>query len=151
MILAPDAIAGPRQLVGLSGNGWVNLTWAPPSSGNPSSYNVYRNSSLIGNITDIVDQDANVNYNDTTVTNGEVYSYQVASVENGSMEGGYSNSILKSPSISNLPSAPRNFGFEASPFNDGILFFWDPSLSDGGSSINDHTLYLDNGSEIVCF
>jgi uncharacterized delta-60 repeat protein len=73
---APSA---PQNLVASAGNGWVALTWSAPSSNGGAAvtgYWIYRGPSSnsmtslasIGNVT---------TYNDTTVTGGQTYYYEV--------------------------------------------------------------------------
>jgi fibronectin type 3 domain-containing protein len=58
----------PQSLVAQGSNRTVALTWQAPISGTPTSYNVYRNSLLLENVTE-------QSYYDISVTNGTTYSY----------------------------------------------------------------------------
>jgi hypothetical protein len=63
-----DILFPPRSLNALSGNLKVSLTWQPPVSGNPTSYNIYRNSVLLTSANSLT-------YIDYNVENGIEYTY----------------------------------------------------------------------------
>ncbi len=71
----PDA---PVNLVAISGDGYVNLTWELPAYNGGAEivkFLIYRNGTLIANVSS-----SQLWYNDTSVTNGITYTYTVSAV-----------------------------------------------------------------------
>lgn len=60
----------PLNLTAQGSNRTVALAWQAPVSGVPTSYNIYRNSVLLDNVTEL-------SYYDISVTNGTTYSYYI--------------------------------------------------------------------------
>ena len=65
----------PTNLVAEQGDGSILLTWNEPAIDLPSSYNIYRNNTLLTNTT-------STSYTDSDVTNYTTYSYYVKAVFN---------------------------------------------------------------------
>jgi hypothetical protein len=93
---APPA---PLNLVAKSGDGFVQLNWDAVTVA--TSYKVYRHNSTETVFTLITTTTTNT-YNDTTVTNGETYTYLVTALK-GSLESPPSNDAVATP----LPSVPE--------------------------------------------
>jgi len=92
-VLVPtSAPVAPTGLTASSGNLQVALNWN--SSATATSYNIYRNGSLLGSVTAPVQS-----YADTSVANGTSYSYTVSAV-NSVGEG------AQSGAMSGQPAAP---------------------------------------------
>jgi len=68
-----SGLAPPINLVADAGNGEVHLSWLPPATAEPESYNIYRDIALIANT-------LQTEYNDTNVSNGITYQYFVTAV-----------------------------------------------------------------------
>jgi hypothetical protein len=87
-IWTPAAIAAaPTGLSATGGNGQVNLVWN--ASTGATSYNVYRGTNAGGeSTTPIATGVTDINYTDSTVTNGTTYYYKVAAVNSGGTSGG---------------------------------------------------------------
>jgi len=83
----------------------VNLSWSPSTDNIAiASYNVYRDGTLIGSVTDIT----NTSYGDGTVNANTKYSYSVTAVDGNNNESAKSNSV----SVTTLPTPtpPPNGG-----------------------------------------
>ena len=85
----------PRNLTAIAGDGYVNLSWDPPEINGTTEvleYRIYRNDILIAILP------ANVLwYNDTNVSNGNIYIYYVTAV-NSVGESDRSNEVQAIPS-----------------------------------------------------
>lgn len=83
----------PRNLSGSAGSGTISLGWNAPDANTPSSYNIYRDGSLLTNVT-------GTSHTDNTVQNGVSYTYYVTSLyTSGSGESIPSNSITLTPGM----------------------------------------------------
>ncbi|WP_455391512.1 fibronectin type III domain-containing protein, partial [[Eubacterium] cellulosolvens] len=136
----------PRDLRAIVGDGYVHLSWRSPIfDGNSSitNYTIYRGTSSsgkkmlirVGNIT---------KYNDTKVTNGIKYYYEV-SAKNIIGEGPPSNEVIATPNSSagnitqTIPSYPENLQTRAG--NKYVNLTWEPPASDGNSTILNYLIY----------
>jgi parallel beta-helix repeat protein len=133
--IKPLSASVPTEPLGLSessGDSYVNLTWSPPSDDGGSAiigYNIYRDGSFLGFVTDLW-------YNDTTVTNGITYIYNVTAV-NGVGEGPNSTGVSATPM--GVPSVPQSPGTSS---GDGYVnLTWTAPASDGGSVILLYNIY----------
>ncbi|MDD4034916.1 MAG: C25 family cysteine peptidase, partial [Candidatus Cloacimonetes bacterium] len=70
---SPSSFFPPRDLTASVGNGIVNLNWLAPVTGTPSSYRIYKNGSLLTDVTTL-------SYTDTAVVNETTYSYYVTTI-----------------------------------------------------------------------
>ena len=73
---APNILYPPQNLTATPGNGRVTLNWQAPVSGIPSSYQIYRNGSLLTSVSAL-------SYQDNAVTNDVSYSYYVVAAYPG--------------------------------------------------------------------
>ena len=92
-----SAPSAPYNLAANSGDGYVNLTWDKPICNGSSpitQYNIYRNGVLIKIKTVSSNQ---LWFNDTTVQNGQTYTYYVTAV-NSVGESKKSNEVQATPS-----------------------------------------------------
>jgi fibronectin type 3 domain-containing protein len=81
----------PTNLTGIAGNSTASLSWSAPGGNTPTRYNIYRNTSLIGN-------SVSTNYTDNSVSNGVPYTYYVTAVYSSpSGESSASNSVTLTP------------------------------------------------------
>jgi parallel beta-helix repeat protein len=144
----------PRNLSGRSGNRFICLSWnAPLFDGNSSilNYSIYRGTSsfnksvirLTGNI---------LQFNDTTVTNGITYYYEVSAI-NSLGEGPRSNEVIAKPNYSqgvsnkSIPSHPLNLKVKA---GDGYVYItWSKPQFNGNSSIINYIVYRGNKSGVL--
>nr|MDO8110542.1 fibronectin type III domain-containing protein [Candidatus Sigynarchaeota archaeon] len=131
-------VTAPRNLSAIAGNRWISLSWQEPSSNNGSAimnYNIYRSLSsgaemqvaTIGNVT---------SFNDTGLTNGLCYYYQVAAF-NGVSVGVRSNETCGIPV--SVPAMPRNI--LAQPGNRHINLTWNVPASSGGQPITNYIIF----------
>lgn len=90
---SPQLPSAPSGLAATAGNGFVNLTWfAVPTATN---YVIQRSLNGLGPFT-VLGNTSNTNYNDTQVTNNNVYYYEVAAV-NANGQGSYSTPVSAAP------------------------------------------------------
>ncbi len=128
----------PENVQTSVGNGYVNLTWDPPSDdgGSPiTNYRIYKGTTSVGEsfLTEI---DNILFYNDTSVINGVTYYYQV-SAKNAAWEGVLSEEVQGTPIAP--PSEPLNS--QASYGDSWVNITWDIPSDDGGSSITNYRIY----------
>lgn len=121
----------PEDLQATWGDGYVDLTWSPPSSdgGFPvTSYKVYRRTDT-GAEVNIADQPWFTYFNDTTVANGERHYYRVAAV-NGVGEGPKSNEAVSIPTAT--PASPTSVKAVLSGNDrENVAINWSLSMDDG--------------------
>ncbi len=131
----PDA---PRNLVAPPGAGRVTLAWRAPltDGGSPiTNYTIYRGTASGGE--SLLVEVANVlTFDDTAVTAGTTYFYEVAAVT-AIGEGPRSNEVSATPPTS--ASAPQNLAAVAG--NAQVVLTWDAPASDGGSAITGYDVY----------
>lgn len=92
----------PRELVATPSIGTIHLAWQTPASGEPESYKLYRNGSLLQSQTEL-------EYYDIDVTNGTSYTYYVTAVYAGE-ESSPSNSVQATPTASVVTTATIGSG-----------------------------------------
>jgi parallel beta-helix repeat protein len=121
----------PENLQASWGDGYVNLTWSPPSSdgGFPvTSYKIYRRTGA-GAEVHLADQPWFTHYNDTTVANGERYYYRVTAV-NGVGEGPKSNEAASIPTAVPLPPTEMKAVLSGGG-RENVIINWSLSMDDG--------------------
>lgn len=84
---------------------------------------------------------AGTSFSDTTVSNGELYSYIVAAV-NPSGEGDFSASVQAGAWLH--PTTPLNVTARAGP--DYVVLRWEPPLDTGGYTITGYRIYWATGT-----
>ncbi len=139
----PAALPSAPNLVATPGNGYVNLTWAPPVStgGGPIvSYNIYRGGAPFVLLAEV--NGGQLYFNDTSVTNRVTYSYQI-SANNTSGEGPRSATAVAMP---NWPASMPIINI-TSPSEDymnvtEVEVAWD--MSDSGSGVAYCEIRLDS-------
>ncbi|UCE72890.1 MAG: fibronectin type III domain-containing protein [Methanomassiliicoccales archaeon] len=128
--------SAPKNLSATFGDSYINLTWDLPDHTGSSIINVYY---LYRNDTAGIYQPIPAVflwYNDTGVTNGVNYTYNVTAL-NSVGEGPNSTNVSITPMT--FPSIPRDF--IATPENGSINLTWAAPASDGGSNITDYYIY----------
>lgn len=91
-----DMLYPPQDLTAAASHQSVLLNWSAPVAGTPSSYKVYRNSSLLATVTGL-------SYTDLAVTNGVTYTYYlIASYAEGDSDP--TSSVAATPNM----HAPTN-------------------------------------------
>lgn len=134
----------PRDLAGMAGDGYVNLSWDEPTyNGNRPivEYRIYR-----GTVQDELTYYDNVTvryYNDTSVDNGEMYHYSVTAVNEAGLESPHSHELSVTPF--GTPGAPTHF--EASEGINRVLITWVPPHDDGGSPVTGYRVYRSHDGE----
>lgn len=89
VVTMSNRLLPPRGLTALAGDMLVDLEWT--SLVEAASYNIYRNGTLIDNITD-------AGYTDTNVENGTLYTYYITAIYTDSgLESDPSNSVTATP------------------------------------------------------
>ncbi len=135
------------QFVQISaGDSWINITWTVPVTEGSSpitNYTIYKGNTSGGEI--FLTRIGNVTYfNDTNVTNGEIYYYMV-SANNSLGEGPLSDEVnIKAGSV---PSPP--IGLEAEAGVAYVYLTWNTPARDGGLPITNYIVYkgLTSGGE----
>ncbi|MHA2403973.1 MAG: fibronectin type III domain-containing protein, partial [Candidatus Kariarchaeaceae archaeon] len=127
----------PTGLTAIAGNANVSLSWVAPSDGGSAitGYNIYRNGSIYDSVVGPV-----TSYNDTGLTNGWNYVYEVAAI-NDNGEGPRSSSANATPSTK--PGPPT--ALIATAGDSQVQLNWTAPLADGGSPITGYNIYR-NGS-----
>jgi fibronectin type 3 domain-containing protein len=146
---APTVPSAPQDLEAEAGDSYILLTWAPPSDDGGSSvtgYNLYRGASA-DSIQLLINLGSVLEYNDTAVTNGITYYYQVIAV-NSIGEGTSSDIINATPEgfiIPTVPTAPQDpQGFSGDGY---VLLTWSAPSDDGGSDITAYNIYRGTESD----
>ncbi len=123
-----------------AGNGTVGLSWTVPSNGGSAitGYNVYRGATS-GGETLLASAGTATSYNDTSVTNGITYYYQISAV-NAVGESARSNEVSAKPSAGTPPSAPRNLTASRTS-SKGVSLSWRTPTSSGSSPITGYRVY----------
>ncbi len=124
----------PRNLTATGHDGYVALSWDPPTSdgGTPvENYKIYRDGSHIGSVSA-----PTTTYDDTAVTNGNTYEYYITAV-NAAGEGPASDTDTATPK--GPPTAPTTP--DATEGNEYVLVSWSPPSNDGGEPITDYKIY----------
>ena len=128
----------PTGLIAISGDSYAKLTWNLPTfeGGSPiTNYRIHRGVSS-GSETFLVEIGDLLHYNDTGVTNGVTYYYQV-SAKNVAGEGPLSNEVSATPR--GPPSPPQNL--QASAGDSYVDISWNSAASDGGSPVTHYRIY----------
>jgi len=121
--------AAPQGLSAAAGNAQVALTWT--ASAGATSYNILRGTTT-GGETALSSGITGTTYNDTAVTNGSTYYYEVVAV-NGSGSSGVSNEATALPTGTvPVPAAPT--GLSATAGNTQVVLAW--TASSGATSYN---------------
>lgn len=133
----PESMPGNFAFV--TGNASVLLSWTPPAQngGAPiTGYNLYRG--LVWNDIEFYQSLGNVtSFNDTGLTDGQSYYYQISSV-NVNGEGPLTFYVNATPVFT--PSAPRNVIPTAG--DQQISLFWQAPASNGGIAITNYNIYI---------
>jgi fibronectin type 3 domain-containing protein/Na+-transporting methylmalonyl-CoA/oxaloacetate decarboxylase gamma subunit len=126
----------PLNLQAESGDEYVNLTWDAPASDGGSTilwYYIYRNDTA--GVYNVV-VGSQLYWNDTLVTNGESYTYNVTA----------ENAIGLSPNSTDVAGDP--LGFPSAPQNPDIIsqmdllnITWETPSDDGGTPIIEYNIY----------
>lgn len=128
----------PTGLKAVTGDSFIEISWDPPESngGRPvTAYNIYRGvtsgeKSLLTEIGNII------TFNDTEVTNGITYFYNVSAV-NEIGEGPLSVELSATPWAT--PTMPTKFAVKA---GDSFAYLtWDEPDSDGGFIVSNYRIY----------
>src|SRR5207253_2885637 len=135
----PDA---PQNLQAIAGNRLVTLQWSGPGfdGGAPvTGYKIYRDTTS-GSTTFLATVGGgNDSYADGGLTNGQAYYYRISAV-NRVGEGGLSAEVSTTPSSGPaVPAAPQNL--VATAGNRAVTLRWSAPASDGGSPVENYTIY----------
>jgi fibronectin type 3 domain-containing protein len=119
--------SGPAGLTVAPGSGAATLTWKGSSSGNPSSYSIYRGTISDGEAVTPVGtvSGTTTTFTDTGLTNGKTYFYNVAA-SNAVGVSPDSNEVSVTPAASaTVPPAPS--GLAATAGNGSVGLTWGAS------------------------
>ncbi len=133
-----DVPSAPQDLKAFYGNSFIELTWSEPDSngGSPiTNYMIYRSTSP-GDESFFFKLGNQLFYNDTSVSNGIKYFYQVSAV-NAIGKSHLSNEAFETPKT--LPSAP--ISLKARYGISYVQLSWSLPPSDGGAEITNYSIY----------
>jgi parallel beta-helix repeat protein len=123
--------SAPKNLQASWGDSYVNITWSPPSSdgGFPvTTYRIYRGTTSGGEVT-LDDRLWFTYFNDTSVSNGVHYYYEVSAL-NGVGEGPKSNEAASIPTA--IPGPPTAMQAVLSGNDrENVTVNWSLSIDDG--------------------
>jgi fibronectin type 3 domain-containing protein len=134
----------PLNLQALPADDKIGLSWAPPSDLGGSiilGYRIFRGDSP-SSMSPLLAQGPTTNYDDLAVTNGHLYYYAVAAI-NEVGEGATPSPISCVPGY--VPSAP--ISLLASPSDSRNALSWAAPLSDNGHEIIGYNVYRGLSSE----
>jgi hypothetical protein len=136
--------SGPANLTATSGNGTVTLRWTGSTSGNPTSYSIYRGSTSDGEATTPIatTNGATTKFTDTGPKSHTTYFYQVTA-NNAEGASPASNEIMVTPGVTTIggrnlalnqpayPSSIQGAGYPASAaVDDNFNTRWSSLSSD---------------------
>lgn len=93
------SLTAPQDFNAIGGNGYVFLSWGPPTNANQmniTGYRIYRGNSS-GNETVLVNVGESYNYNDTNVLNNQTYYYEISAFLSNGTIGPKSAEIIATP------------------------------------------------------
>ena len=129
----------PTGLEATAGNRSVSLSWTAPTNTGGSSitgYNVYRGTSP-GGETLVKSGATATSYNDTGLTNGTTYSYEVTAVNASNSESPKSGEVSATPAT--VPGVPTLN--QPTAGNGSVSLSWSAPSSDGGATITSYNIY----------
>ncbi|MDE1862849.1 MAG: fibronectin type III domain-containing protein [Thaumarchaeota archaeon] len=139
--------SAPTSLVAAGGDAQISLSWSAPSSDGGSAitgYNIYRGTASGGETKYSSVSSSQTAYNDTSVTNGIKYYYEVTAV-NAVGESARSGEASATPQTdATAPPAPT--GLTANPGNETVSLSWTAPSSNGGSAITGYDIYRGTAS-----
>jgi fibronectin type 3 domain-containing protein len=142
---AASSVPGAPTLAGTAGDGVVHLSWQPPSSDGGSTilrYKVYRKLAGAPGYpnTALATVSTGRTFDDTTVTNGTAYTYEVFAV-NGVGQGPASNEVTETPASSTqtVPSAPQSL--TATLGSTDVTLAWQPPATPGTPAFTRYDVY----------
>ncbi|MDE1862851.1 MAG: fibronectin type III domain-containing protein, partial [Thaumarchaeota archaeon] len=145
--ISESAPSAPTGLTANPGNATVSLSWSAPSSDGGSAitgYNIYRGTASGGETKYSSVSSSQTAYNDTSVTNGIKYYYEVTAV-NAVGESARSGEASATPQTgATAPSAPTSL--TGTPGNGTVSLSWTAPSSNGGSAITGYNVYRGTAS-----
>jgi cytochrome c biogenesis protein CcdA/fibronectin type 3 domain-containing protein len=138
----------PQNLQAILGDTYINLTWQAPASNGGSAitnYKVWRGTTS-GTEIFLTSVYPSLWFNDTGLTNGEIYYYKVSAV-NSVGEGPKSNEFNGAPCT--VPTAPLNL--QTILGNGYIRLTWEAPIDDGGSAITNYQVWRGTSSGTETF
>ncbi len=131
----PDA---PQTLTVNAGDSYATLDWLAPAfdGGFPvTNYRIYRGTSP-GGCSFLTEIGNSLTFNDTSVTNGQIYYYQVSAV-NSEGEGSISNEASDTPlAIPSSPLTPSTISGDQY-----VELSWTVPADNGGSPVTNYRIY----------
>ena len=135
----------PGQVVGLTvtrGNGYLDLSWNAPSTGNSpiTAYKIYSGTAS-GSLTLLATTETNTTFRVNGLTNGQTYYFTVSAV-NAIGEGTQSAESSGVPAT--LPTAPQDLVL--TPGDGHVNLSWTAPASDGGNAITNYNIYVNTAN-----
>lgn len=134
----------PENILTISGDGEITISWDPVSDADLLGYNLYR--SVDGTNFDIVNIEpfSNPSYDDTGLINLTTYYYVIKSVDSEGLQSDGSEVVSLTPQAL-IPDPPSGLQVMANQ-DDTITLTWDPSPTEGVTGYN---IYSDNGTGTI--
>ncbi len=151
-MVVKDSSTVPGTVDGVSiigSDGLVTLTWSAPDNGGLTiiGYNVYQ-STASSTETLLATLGPVLNYTDTGLTNGQVYSYRVSAV-NDIGEGELSSEVSATPGPNKKSSTPGAFALTATQVKAGVILRWTTPSNGGSQLLNFQILKTKSGVEDI--
>jgi hypothetical protein len=133
-------VPGAPVLSGIAGNAVNHLTWTDGSSGNSpiTAHYVYRGAASGGETLLATLSGAATSYDDSAVSNGVTYYYQV-SASNAVGASPRSNELALTPQFSAAPGAPRHL--KATAKQGGVMLTWSAPKDQGTAPVTGYRIY----------
>ncbi len=143
-------VPGAPVLSGIAGNSVNHLTWKDGSNGNSpiTAHTVFRGTASGGEAALATLSGTATSYDDTSVTNGLTYYYQV-NATNAVGVSPRSNEQALTPQVSAPPAAPRRLKSTAK--QGGVMLTWSAPKDQGTSPVTGYRIYRSTAPGLETF
>jgi fibronectin type 3 domain-containing protein len=133
------------DLVAISGDGWIQLSWSPPESDGGASFTEYvlLRGTIEATLLNVGSMSLALEYNDTDVVNGIAYYYAVYAVN---LIGKGERSAVANATPWARPNMPM--AFKAKAKEDRVVLTWEAPISSGNAPVTGY-LVLRGTSEVA--